>query len=128
MYAGGKAETTMGKCLKRLNVERSAYVVSTKLFWGGAGVNEKGLSRKHIIEGTRASLKRLDLEYVDLLFAHRPDPATPMEEIVRAFNFVIEKGYALYWGTSEWSAEQITEAVLISQKLGLISPIMEQPQ
>jgi len=128
IYAEGKAEEVMGKCLKRLNVPRSELVISTKIFWGGKEVNQRGLSRKHIIEGTDAALKRLQLDYVDLIFCHRPDPCTPIEETVRAMNFVINQGKALYWGTSEWSADQIMEAYQISQKLGLIAPIMEQPQ
>jgi aryl-alcohol dehydrogenase-like predicted oxidoreductase len=100
---------------------------------GGANgevlVNNHGLSRKHIIEGLRASLKRLDLEYVDIVYAHRPDRLTPMEETVRAFNHVIEqKGWAMYWGTSEWSADEIAEACGIAKELGLIAPVAEQPE
>ncbi|KAJ3122039.1 hypothetical protein HK100_012145, partial [Physocladia obscura] len=95
---------------------------------GSRHVNEVGLSRKHLIEGTREALERLQLEYVDLVFAHRPDIDTPMEETVRAFNNLIETGLAFYWGTSEWSAEQIQDAYRVSEKLGLISPLMEQPQ
>ncbi|KAG0245652.1 ATP-sensitive inward rectifier potassium channel 1, partial [Mortierella polycephala] len=87
----------MGLAIQKYGWKRSDLVISTKLFWGGKGPNDRGLSRKHIIEGTDASLKRLQLDYVDLLYAHRPDPDTPMEEIVRAFNFVIEKGKAFYW-------------------------------
>ncbi|KAJ3023125.1 UNVERIFIED_CONTAM: hypothetical protein HDU68_008767 [Siphonaria sp. JEL0065] len=128
VYAGGKSEIAMGKAIKKFGWKRSSYVISTKIFWGGEGVNDKGLSRKHIVEGTRAALDRLQLEYVDLIFAHRPDPDTPMEETVRAFNYVIEKGWAFYWGTSEWSAEQLTDAHRIADKLGLIGPLMEQPQ
>jgi aryl-alcohol dehydrogenase-like predicted oxidoreductase len=100
---------------------------------GGANgevlVNNHGLSRKHIIEGLRASLKRLDLEYVDIIYAHRPDRLTPMEETVRAFNHVIEqKGWAMYWGTSEWSSDEIAEACGVAKQLGLIAPVVEQPQ
>ncbi|KAK9592103.1 hypothetical protein V6Z92_005137 [Aspergillus fumigatus] len=90
-------------------------------------INNHGLSRKHIIEGTRASLERLQLEYVDIIYAHRPDRLTPMEETVRAFSHVIEKGWAFYWGTSEWSADEIAEACGIARSLGLIGPIVEQP-
>jgi len=122
----------MGKCIQRLikeeQIGREDLVVSTKLFWGGTGVNRRGLSRKHIIEGTKLSLQRLGLDYVDLLFAHRPDPDTPLEETVRAFNHVIDKGQVLYWGTSEWAADQIAEAHGIASKLGLVGPTMEQPQ
>jgi len=118
----------MGRCIKRLNVPRSELVISTKLFWGGKTVNQHGLSRKHIIEGLDASLKRLQLDYVDLLFCHRADLFTPIEETVRAMNFLINQGKVLYWGTSEWSASQIMQAHNIANKLGLIGPIMEQPQ
>jgi len=127
-YAKGNAETVMGNVLKKTNWRRSDIVISTKIFWGGSGVNETGLSRKHIIEGTNASLKRLQLDYVDLIFAHRPDRYTPVEEIVRSFNYLIENGKAFYWGTSEWSSEQLTQAYEISRRLGLIAPTMEQPQ
>jgi len=118
----------MGKCIKRLGLRRSQLVISTKLFWGGPEVNERGTSRKHIIEGINASLKRLQLDYVDILFCHRPDPDTPIEETVRAMDFVINQGQALYWGTSEWSADQIMEAHYAAKSLGLIGPVTEQPQ
>ena len=102
-----------------------------QLNWGAHNgeilVNNHGLSRKHIIEGLEASLERLDLKYVDVVYAHRPDRLTPMEETVRAFNYVIEKGMALYWGTSEWSADEIAEAVGIARDLRMIAPIVEQP-
>ncbi|EOO01864.1 putative voltage-gated k+ channel beta subunit protein [Phaeoacremonium minimum UCRPA7] len=103
-----------------------------QLNWGGAYgevlINNHGLSRKHIIEGLRNALQRLDLEYVDIVYAHRPDRLTPMEETVRAFNHVIEiKGWAMYWGTSEWSADEIAEACGIAKSLGLIPPVVEQP-
>ncbi len=128
VYAGGVAEEIMGQILSRSGWNRSDYVVSTKIFWGGEGPNERGLSRKHIIEGLDASLKRMDLEYVDLVFAHRPDIHTPIEETVRAFNHVINQGKAFYWGTSEWSAQQIMEAYGIARQEHLIPPLMEQPQ
>ncbi|KAF9926900.1 hypothetical protein FBU30_003621 [Linnemannia zychae] len=128
VYAGGQCEIDMGVAIRKFGWARSDLVISTKLFWGGKGRNERGLSRKHIIEGTDASLKRLQLDYVDLLYAHRPDPDTPMEEIVRAFNHVINQGKAFYWGTSEWSAQQITEAHAVAARLNLIPPLMEQPQ
>ncbi|KAL3475512.1 NADP-dependent oxidoreductase domain-containing protein [Aspergillus californicus] len=130
-YAGGKSEIVMGNVIKKTGWNRNDLVISTKLNWGGAfgkiKVNNIGLSRKHVIEGTKASLARLQLEYVDIIYAHRPDRLTPMEEVVRAFNFVIEKGWAFYWGTSEWSADEITEACGIAKSLGLIAPIVEQP-
>ncbi len=127
-YAGGESEILMGKVFKRAGWKRSDLVVSTKIFWGGSGPNDSGLSRKHIIEGTDAALKRLQLDYVDLIFAHRPDINTPIEETVRAFNHVINQGKALYWGTSEWSAAQIMEAYSIARRENLIPPQMEQPQ
>ncbi|XP_059653537.1 probable voltage-gated potassium channel subunit beta [Cornus florida] len=127
-YASGRAEEIMGQAIRELGWKRSDVVVSTKIFWGGAGPNNSGLSRKHIIEGTKASLKRLDMEYVDLIYCHRPDLETPMEETVRAMNYVIDHGWAFYWGTSEWSAQQITEAWGVARRLDLIGPIVEQPQ
>ena len=128
VYASGASEVAMGKAIQKFGWSRSSLVVTTKIYWGGSGVNERGLSRKHIIEGLNASLKRLDLAYVDVVFAHRPDQLTPMEEVVRAFNWVIEKGLSFYWGTSEWSAEEIMDAQRIAERLGLIGPICEQPQ
>ncbi|KAH7280062.1 hypothetical protein KP509_37G050900 [Ceratopteris richardii] len=128
VYANGKAEEIMGQAIKELNWKRSDVVISTKIFWGGQGINDIGLSRKHIIEGTQASLRRLQMDYVDVLFCHRPDPGTPMEETVRAMNYVIGKGWAFYWGTSEWEGSQIVEAWAIADRLGLIGPAVEQPQ
>jgi len=128
VYAGGKAEETMGRVLKLAGWKRSDYVLSTKIFWGGPNANDQGLSRKHIIEGLNYSCLRLGVDYVDIVFAHRPDKFTPMEETVRAFNRVIEDGKAFYWGTSEWSAQDIREAHRIADRLDLIHPIVEQPQ
>jgi voltage-dependent potassium channel beta subunit len=127
-YAHGQAEIMMGKIVKKLGWKRSDLVFSTKIFWGGSGPNDRGLSRKHIIEGTNGSLKRLQMDYVDLLFCHRPDPDTPVEETVRAMSHIIHQGKALYWGTSEWSAEQIFEAYHIARREHLIPPAMEQPE
>jgi voltage-dependent potassium channel beta subunit len=127
-YAQGNAEIVMGKVIKKAGWKRSDLVISTKIFWGGEGPNDTGLSRKHIIEGTRASLERLQLEYVDLIFCHRPDIYTPIEETVRAMNYIINQGYAFYWGTSEWSAEQIMQAYAIARRENLIPPQMEQPE
>ena len=127
-YGSGKAETVMGNVIKKLGWTRSDVVVSTKIFWGGDGPNDLGLSRKHIVEGTRASLKRLQLDYVDLIFCHRPDPNTPVEETVRAMNFLIDHGLAFYWGTSEWSAEQLRQAFEVARREHLVGPVMEQPQ
>ena len=108
--------------------KRSDLVISTKLFWGGSGPNNKGLSRKHIVEGTRASLDRLQLDYVDLLYCHRFDASTPIEETVRTMNWVISQGWAMYWGTSEWSAQQIMQACGIARRLDLVGPAVEEPQ
>ena len=127
-YGSGKAETVMGNIIKKLGWTRSDLVVSTKIFWGGDGPNDLGLSRKHIVEGTRASLERLQLNYVDLVFCHRPDPNTPVEETVRAMNFLIDHGLAFYWGTSEWSAEQLRQAFEVARREHLVGPLMEQPQ
>ena len=127
-YAGGEAETIMGRVIQRAGWKRSDLVLSTKIFWGGSGPNDRGLSRKHIVEGVDAALQRLQTDYVDLVFAHRPDIHTPIEETVRAFDHVINQGKAFYWGTSEWSASQIMEAFAIARREHLIPPQMEQPQ
>ncbi|MEO1481427.1 MAG: aldo/keto reductase [Myxococcota bacterium] len=127
-YASGKAEELMGQAIQEAGWSRDEIVVSTKIFWGGQGPNQRGLSRKHIVEGTNASLARLGLDYVDLIFCHRPDPHTPIEETVRAMNHIIDKGQAFYWGTSEWSAQQIMQAYAIARQERLIPPLMEQPQ
>lgn len=128
VYADGNAEIVMGNVIKRVGWKRSDLVISTKIFWGGKGPNDTGLSHKHIIEGTNAALKRLQMDYVDLIFCHRPDINTPIEETVRAMNQVINQGKAFYWGTSEWNARQITEAVGVARREHLIPPLMEQPQ
>ncbi|OGO26808.1 MAG: alcohol dehydrogenase, partial [Chloroflexi bacterium RBG_16_52_11] len=108
--------------------KRSDLVISTKIFWGGKGPNDSGLSRKHLMEGMHASLKRLQLDYVDLVFCHRPDLFTPIEETVWAMNILINQGKALYWGTSEWSAAEIMQAYMIARREHLIPPLMEQPE
>ncbi|MFO7655014.1 MAG: aldo/keto reductase [Candidatus Krumholzibacteriia bacterium] len=128
VYAAGKAEEIMGRVLEQTGWRRPDLVISTKIFWGGKGPNDAGLSRKHIVEGTAAALERLRLTYVDLIFCHRPDPSTPMEEVVRAMNHVIDRGWAFYWGTSEWSAEEIREAWHVARREHLVPPLMEQPQ
>jgi voltage-dependent potassium channel beta subunit len=128
VYSDGESERIMGAALKKTGWKRHDLVLSTKLFWGGEGPNQTGLSRKHIIEGMDASLARMGVDYVDLVFAHRPDIFTPIEETVRAFNHLIDQGKAFYWGTSEWSAQQITEAYSIARQEHLIPPLMEQPQ
>jgi voltage-dependent potassium channel beta subunit len=128
VYANGKAEIVMGNVIHRLRWKRSDLVISTKIFWGGDGPNDNGLSRKHIIEGMNASLERLQLDYVDLVFCHRPDLYTPVEETVRAMNYLLDQGKAFYWGTSEWPADKIMEAYGIARRERLVPPLMEQPQ
>jgi voltage-dependent potassium channel beta subunit len=127
-YAHGEAETVMGNVIKKAGWKRSDLVISTKIFWGGRGPNQSGLSRKHILEGTMASLERMQLDYVDLIFCHRPDIHTPIEETVRAMNYLIDQGKAFYWGTSEWGADKIMEAHAIAHREHLIPPLMEQPE
>lgn len=127
-YARGESERIMGQAIKKAGWKRSDLVISTKIFWGGKGPNDRGLSRKHIIEGANASLQRLGMEYVDLIFCHRPDIHTPVEETVRAMNMLINQGKAFYWGTSEWSAQQIMEAHAVARQERLIPPTMEQPE
>jgi voltage-dependent potassium channel beta subunit len=127
-YAAGESEIIMGKALKKLGWKRSDLVLSTKIFWGGKGPNDSGLSRKHILEGTKAALERLQTEYVDLIFCHRPDYETPIEETVRAMSYLVDNGYALYWGTSEWSAQEIRAAYEIAERKNLVPPTMEQPE
>ncbi|KAH7382319.1 NADP-dependent oxidoreductase domain-containing protein [Pyrenochaeta sp. MPI-SDFR-AT-0127] len=135
-YSNGESERVMGRAIKHFGWNRSDIVVSTKIYGGthNSGlpaprnkINNVGLSRKHLIEGTEASLERLQLSYVDILYAHRPDRYTPIEETVRGFNFLIDSGKALYWGTSEWLASEIEEAWAVADRLGLIGPIVEQP-
>lgn len=127
-YADGEAETVMGKVIKKAGWKRSDLVISTKIFWGGRGPNDSGLSRKHVIEGTLASLERLQLEYVDLIFCHRADIHTPIEETVRAMSYLIDQGKAFYWGTSEWSPDKIMQAHAVARREHLIPPLMEQPE
>jgi voltage-dependent potassium channel beta subunit len=129
-YASGKSEEVMGAALKQLGWRRGSFLVSTKFFWGlHEGVNERNtLNRKRLIEGIRGSLQRLQLEYVDLIFCHRPDRTTPIEETVWAMHNIIERGQALYWGTSEWAAGEIVAALEIAERHHLHKPVMEQPQ
>jgi len=128
VYAQGKAESMMGAILRKSGWKRSDLVISTKIFWGGKGPNDTGLSRKHIFEGMEASLRRLQLDYVDLVYCHRPDRDTPIEETVRAMSHIVGLGLAFYWGTSEWSAEDIRTAYDIARRERLVPPTMEQPQ
>jgi voltage-dependent potassium channel beta subunit len=127
-YADGNAETVMGSVIQKTGWKRSDLVISTKIFWGGDGPNQTGLSRKHLIEGTHAALKRLQTDYVDLIFCHRPDIYTPIEETVWTMHQIIQQGKAFYWGTSEWSAQQIMEAHAIARREHMIPPLMEQPE
>jgi voltage-dependent potassium channel beta subunit len=130
VYAEGKSEEVMGAALKKLGWRRSSYLVSTKFYWGiNESVTEKiTLNRKRLIEAMNGSLKRFDLDYVDLVFCHRPDPTTPIEETVWAMHNLIEWGKAIYWGTSEWSAAEIVSAIEIAERHHLHKPVMEQPQ
>jgi voltage-dependent potassium channel beta subunit len=131
VYTHGKSEIVMGNILKKLGWDRDTYVVSSKVFWGrvaNPGPNQKGLMRKHIVEGCHAALKRLQVEYLDLYLCHRPDPNTPIEEVVWTMHNLIEQGKIFYWGTSEWTAQQITEAHYWAAKNNLIAPVMEQSQ
>lgn len=127
-YAEGESEIMMGNIIERAGWNRTELVLSTKIFWGGDGPNESGLSYKHIIEGTDAALDRMRTSYVDLIFCHRPDKHTPIEETVWAMNQVIDQGKAFYWGTSEWSSGQIREAWHVARRQNLRPPLMEQPQ
>jgi voltage-dependent potassium channel beta subunit len=127
-YASGNAEIVMGKVIEKAGWKRSDLVISTKIFWGGDGPNQSGLSRKHLVEGLKASLERLQMDYVDLLFCHRPDIYTPIEETVWAMNHLIDQGMAFYWGTSEWTAQQIMEAYGVARREHLIPPLMEQAE
>ncbi len=127
-YASGESEKLMGKSIKDLGWGRDTYIVSSKVFWGGQKPTQNGLSHKHIMDACHAALKRLRVEYLDLFFCHRPDPDTPIEETVRAMHTLILQGKICYWGTSEWSYDQIAEAYKIAKELNLTPPSMEQPE
>ena len=127
-YMMGESEVVMGKVLKELSWSRDSYCVSSKVFWGGDKPTQRGLSKKHIVDACNAALRRLQVEYLDLYFCHRPDPNTPIEETVRAMHNLIVQGKILYWGTSEWNAQQITEAHGIAKAFSLTPPTMEQPE
>jgi voltage-dependent potassium channel beta subunit len=130
VYAGGKSETLMGNAIKKLGWDRADYIISTKFYWGLApGPNRKNtLNRKYLRQAIEGSLHRLQMDYVDLVFCHRPDPNTPIEETVWAMHDTIQRGQALYWGTSEWSAAEIVSAWQIAERHHLHKPVMEQPQ
>ena len=132
-YAGGRSETLMGQALKTLGWPRLNYTVSTKFFWGldrdGAAINRKDtLNRKYLMQAIDGSLQRFGLEHIDLIYCHRPDPLTPIEETVRAMSDIIGQGKALYWGTSEWAAADIRAAWHVADRHGWHRPVVEQPQ
>ncbi len=133
IYARGESEKVMGKILKKMKWDRDSYVVSSKVFFGYRGTentkpNQNGLSRKHVFEACHQALERLQVDYLDLFFCHRPDKNTPIEETVWAMHNLITQGKILYWGTSEWSAQEIMEAHMVAKQYNLIGPTMEQPQ
>lgn len=125
-YASGASELLMGEALR--DYRRENLVISTKIFWGGKGPNDNGLSWKHIVEGTKNSIRRLHLDYVDILFCHRPDRNTPIEETVRAIDTLTKQGLIFYWGTSEWSVKEIESAHAIARDIHAVPPIVEQPE
>lgn len=130
IYARGESERVMGRILDKMQWRRDSYIVSSKVFFGDGGKlpTQIGLNRKHVIEACHAALKRLQVDYLDLYFCHRPDKETPIEETVWTMHNLIQQGKILYWGTSEWSAQEIMEAHMVAQKYNLIGPVMEQPQ
>jgi len=131
VYALGESETIMGEVLKRTGWRRDTYIVSSKVFWGSVSdplPTQRGLHRKHVFEACHDALRRLQLDHLDLFFCHRHDPHTPMEELVRTMTDLIQQGKALYWGTSEWRADQIAEAYGVARQYGLVPPTMEQPE
>src|SRR5947199_8328740 len=125
-YAEGRAEIVMGNILKKKGWPRDTFVVSSKVFWGGDRPNQEGLSRKHVFEACHAALKRLQVDYLDLFFCHRPDPETPIEETVRVMSDLIAQGKVLYWGTSVWSADEIMETCMVARQYNLVLRAMEQ--
>lgn len=126
-YAGGRSEVVMGAILKQMGWSHETFLVSSKVFWGGNLPNQEGLSRKHVMEACHNALRRLQVDYLDLYFCHRPDPNTPIEETVRAMSDLVHQGKVLYWGTSEWSAPEITQAHAVARDCHLVPPTMEQP-
>lgn len=131
IYERGAAEEVMGKALEKLGWRRDSYLVSSKVYWGmvkDPRPNQWGLHRKHIVEACHQALDRLGVEYLDFYFCHRPDPNVPMEEVVRSMTELIQQGKVFYWGTSEWSAQQLMEAYGVARQYNLIPPTMEQPQ
>lgn len=127
-YGDGLSEEIMGKAFSKLSFKRSSYCISSKVYWGGDAPTQKGLSRKHVIEACHEALIRLNVEYLDLYYCHRPDPDTPIIETVRAMDTLVKQGKILYWGTSEWELHQISEAFLVARENNLTPPSMEQAQ
>lgn len=127
-YEQGRSELVMGQAIAELGWSRDSYIVSSKVFWGGTKPTQRGLSAKHVTDAAHAALKRLRVDYLDLYFCHRPDIDTPIEETVRAMHNLVLQGKILYWGTSEWSGQQITEAHAVARANSLTPPTMEQPQ
>lgn len=127
-YEHGESEKVMGQAIAGLGLPRDEYIVSSKVFWGGAKPTQKGLSAKHIVDACNAALQRLQVDYLDLYFCHRPDPDTPIEETVRAMHNLIVQGKVLYWGTSEWSAQEYTRAHAIARQYNMTPPQMEQSE
>ena len=127
-YEQGRSELVMGQAIEELGWSRDSYIVSSKVFWGGAKPTQRGLSAKHVTEACHAALRRLRVDHLDLYFCHRPDIDTPVEETVRAMHNLVVQGKVLYWGTSEWSGQRITEAHAVAARCGLTPPVMEQPQ
>lgn len=128
LYEFGQSEVVMGAALRKLGWSRDTYLVSSKVFWGGEKPTQNGLSRKHVFDACHAALKRLQVDYLDLYYCHRPDSETPIEETVRAMHDLVAQGKVMYWGTSEWSAQQLTEAWAVAKELRITPPQMEQPQ
>ncbi len=131
IYAHGQSETIMGQALQKAGWRRDSYIISSKVMWGSipdTKPTQRGLSRKHVVEACHQALERLQVDYLDLYFCHRPDPEVPMEEVVRTMTHLIQQGKILYWGTSEWSAQQLMEAYSVARQYNLIPPTMEQPQ
>lgn len=131
IYAHGEAEIIMGQALKKAGWRRDSYLVSSKVMWGAVPnprPTQQGLSRKHVVEACHQAMERLQVDYLDMYFCHRPDPEVPMEEVVWTMTNLIQQGKVLYWGTSEWSAQQIMEAHMVAREHHLLPPVMEQPQ
>jgi len=127
-YESGAAEQVMGDAIKKLGLNRDTFALSTKVYMGGPGPLNRGLNRKHVFDACHAGLKRMSVDYLDLYFCHRPDITTPIEETVRAMHDLVAQGKVMYWGTSEWNAQQLTEAYAVARQYNLTPPTMEQPE